>query len=221
MLIDVMKLLGIIFFIAHWIGCFFFAVSYAQIDQTPLNWVNQKGYTDGLTFYDQYLTSLYWSFMTMTTVGYGDIVPYSSDEKIYTIFMMIVSCGVFAWIMGTLGSFFERGDANLQVLKDEVFAINKFMVHNEIPHITRKKVKRYLEHVIEYKRQFKLEEEEVLGMLSENLSLELQAHLNGSKLHDTTVFKNFDIIFLSQLTFCLKKEFYANEDYIFEEGHQG
>jgi hyperpolarization activated cyclic nucleotide-gated potassium channel 2 len=48
--------------------------------------------------------------MTMTTVGYGDIFPHSSEEKLYTILAMIVSCGVFAYIMGSIGSFVERED---------------------------------------------------------------------------------------------------------------
>lgn len=62
--------------------------------------------------------------MTMTTVGYGDIVPYSSSEKLYTIFMMLVACGMFAWIMGSIGSFVKRGDAELVALQDEVRKIN-------------------------------------------------------------------------------------------------
>jgi len=48
----------------------------------------------------KYIISLYWAFMTMTTVGYGDIVPYSSSEKLLTILIMCISCGVFAWILG-------------------------------------------------------------------------------------------------------------------------
>jgi len=41
-LMDLVKLFTIIFFIAHWIACFFFAVSYMSIDNDPLNWITQK-----------------------------------------------------------------------------------------------------------------------------------------------------------------------------------
>lgn len=41
--IDVMKLFTIIFFIAHWIGCFFFAVSNIQIYSDSLNWITING----------------------------------------------------------------------------------------------------------------------------------------------------------------------------------
>jgi hyperpolarization activated cyclic nucleotide-gated potassium channel 2 len=132
-LIDIVKLFTIIFFIAHWIGCFFFAVSYMNISTDPNNWIVEKGLADGDVWQDQYLTSIYWAFMTMTTVGYGDVFPYSSSEKLYTIFSMIVACGVFAWIMGSIGSFVNRGDANLGQLKDEVRKINQYMIHNNLP----------------------------------------------------------------------------------------
>jgi hypothetical protein len=49
-------------------------------------------------------------------------------------------------------------------------------------------------------------------MLSESLKLELIIHLNGKMLHNTPIFKNFDLQFLSELTFVLKKET-LNDDY--------
>ena len=49
-------------------------------------------------------------------------------------------------------------------------------------------------------------------MLSESLRLELVIHMNGKMLHNTQLFKNFDIQFLSELTFVLKKET-LNDDF--------
>ena len=70
-------------------------------------------------------------------------------------------------------------------------------------------------------------------MLSESLRLELVIHMNGKMLHNTQLFKNFDIQFLSELTFVLKKET-LNDDfklfdvklliykiYNFQEGDKG
>ena len=52
-------------------------------------------------------------------------------------------------------------------------------------------------------------------MLSENLRLELVVNLNGKMLHNTPIFKHFDIQFLSELTFSLKRETYSFGDTIF------
>ena len=52
-------------------------------------------------------------------------------------------------------------------------------------------------------------------MLNENLKLEMIVHLNGKMLHDTPLFQNFDIIFISELTYMLKRETYSIDDNIF------
>lgn len=95
------------------------------------------------------------------------------------------------------------------------------MVVQKLPKKFRSKVKRYLDYILDYKRQYKLEEEEVLNMLSENLRYELVAHLNGNTLHNTPVFQQFNILFLSQLTYSLRKEAFTNTDEIFCELQQG
>ena len=53
-------------------------------------------------------------------------------------------------------------------------------------------------------------------MLSEGLKLELIIHLNGRMLHNTPIFKNFDLQFLSELTFVLKKETFSDGYKIFD-----
>lgn len=77
------------------------------------------------------------------------------------------------------------------------------MIHHKIPSEFRIKVKRYLDYLIEYKKKYKLEEDEVFEMLNENLALELIISMNGKMLHNTPLFKHFEIEFLSELTFAL------------------
>jgi hypothetical protein len=76
LMMQVLKLFSFIFFIAHWIACFFYAIADLDSDESGVNWIAVKGLTDSDNFTEKYLTALYWSFMTMTTVGYGDVVPY-------------------------------------------------------------------------------------------------------------------------------------------------
>lgn len=39
----------------------------------------------------------------MVTVGYGDISPVTKIEKIATIGLTMVSCGIFAFAVSTIG----------------------------------------------------------------------------------------------------------------------
>lgn len=53
-------------------------------------------------------------------------------------------------------------------------------------------------------------------MLSEGLRLELTVHLNGKMLHSTPIFRYFDIQFLSEVTFILKKETLTEDQKLFD-----
>ena len=84
---------------AHICGCGFYFLGLKNIDK-EVNWIKINGLLD-VSFQEKYINTFYFSIITMVTVGYGDITPKSSDEKIYVIFMTILSCGVFAYAVNT------------------------------------------------------------------------------------------------------------------------
>ncbi len=44
----------------------------------------------------KWLDSIYFSVITLTTVGYGDITPHTDAGKIFTIFYVLIGIGVIA-----------------------------------------------------------------------------------------------------------------------------
>jgi voltage-gated potassium channel Kch len=46
--------------------------------------------------------SLYFSVMTMSTIGYGDLVPTSPESKLFTILFAILSIGIFVAIVSKI-----------------------------------------------------------------------------------------------------------------------
>jgi hypothetical protein len=52
--------------------------------------------------WDGYVTSLYWSIVTLSSVGYGDLHPVSTDEMVFCIFYMMFNFGLSAYLIGNM-----------------------------------------------------------------------------------------------------------------------
>lgn len=57
---------------------------------------------ENMTFTD----ALWWSFVTTTTVGYGDISPSTSLGRIIAVILMIIGIGFLGMLTGTISTFF-------------------------------------------------------------------------------------------------------------------
>lgn len=53
-----------------------------------------------------YGNALWWSFVTITTVGYGDISPSTTFGRILASILMLVGIGFLSMLTGTISTFF-------------------------------------------------------------------------------------------------------------------
>ncbi|MGQ7374423.1 potassium channel family protein [Streptococcus suis] len=59
---------------------------------------------EGKSFFD----AVWWSIVTMTTVGYGDIVPQDTISKVIAILLMLVGICTFGMVTSTITRFFSE-----------------------------------------------------------------------------------------------------------------
>jgi hypothetical protein len=119
-LFSFLKVITVILLIAHWIACLFFYIGSIELDNTAVCWLTIANMQDAAT-YDKYIISLYWAF---TTVGYGDVAPYTMNEKIYAIFSMLIACGVFAYVVGSIETIARRSNTMASVFQEKILHVN-------------------------------------------------------------------------------------------------
>ena len=112
-LFKLLWLILVILTIAHLSACIFHMIALGELDKDPDNWLVAKNYPNQFNYANEkiqtkYVSSLYWAFTTMITVGYGDIVPSTTNERIYTVFIMAVACGVFGFSVNTIEQIFKE-----------------------------------------------------------------------------------------------------------------
>ena len=57
----------------------------------------------------RYVTAIYWSITTLTTVGYGDLHPENTREMIFDIFYMLFNLGLTAYLIGNMTNLVVHG----------------------------------------------------------------------------------------------------------------
>ena len=63
----------------------------------------------GVFFYTQaegwsVIDALYFSVITMATIGYGDLAPHTTVGKVFTMFYALISVGVFVAVAAKIGA---------------------------------------------------------------------------------------------------------------------
>ena len=49
--------------------------------------------------FSKYLRALYWCITTLATVGYGDIVPKTNLQTVYTMVVMLLGGSSWLWLL--------------------------------------------------------------------------------------------------------------------------
>jgi voltage-gated potassium channel Kch len=74
------------------------------------NWLTKFGYIDD-SDYDLWVTSMYFTVTTITTVGYGDISAQNASERIFGSILKIAGVLIFSVTSGALTSIITNLDA--------------------------------------------------------------------------------------------------------------
>lgn len=210
------------FFVAHWTACIWYLVSAMDSEDKYDTWVKYRKVwvPDGAERADAYVSALYWSVTTMITIGYGDIFAISYNEKICAICAMMVSCGVFAYILGNISNVVNKKNELEAVHRTRVISLNSYMKQKDLPHELRFRVRRYLDYIWEHQERNKMEEDEILELLSEPLREEIYANTRGPVFKTYELFANFNPNFPAALCAELIPEVFAPGDSVFDEGEK-
>jgi CRP-like cAMP-binding protein len=197
--------------VCHWMGCFYHLV--AVLTNQKCNWINGYfgvspchqvvPYPDNI---ERYIAALYLATYTVATVGYGDVLPTNSSERIFLIIAMIVGAGLFAYVVGNICDVLlslSVRDNEFQKLMDTA---NAFIRDSDLPPELSIRVRSFLRN----RRLARTQQEmnEFMEHLSPALRAEVALELNRDRLNHVGFFNGAPKGMLVQLALMMNLECY-------------
>ena len=191
-----------IFTIFHWITC---------------GWLLVHAYQSEV--FNAYVISLYWTITTLTTVGYGDIVPTTNIARFYNMAIMLLGVGFYALAIARITRFFAEQTRKKKEFQGKLRKITNLLQHYNVPRKIQSSIFNYYSHILEHK--FDSNDEAIISDLPFALKSELQIYMNMRIVKDIPIFKGSSQPCLKAISLALKQESYIPEDIIIESGAIG
>ncbi|XP_042249096.1 potassium voltage-gated channel subfamily H member 6a isoform X2 [Thunnus maccoyii] len=190
--------------IAHWLACIWYAIgnvertSSARIGALKIGWLdnladqigkqyNDSDITSGPSIKDKYVTALYFTFSSLTSVGFGNVSPNTNPEKIFSICVMLIGSLMYASIFGNVSAIIQRLYSGTARYHTQMLRVKEFIRFHQIPGGLRQRLEEYFQHAWSYTNGIDMNA--VLKGFPECLQADICLHLNRSLLQNCKAFR--------------------------------
>nr|XP_033787970.1 potassium voltage-gated channel subfamily H member 2 isoform X2 [Geotrypetes seraphini] len=186
--------------IAHWLACIWYAIGNMECSMGnahKIGWLytlggqigkpyNSTG-RSGPSIQDKYVTALYFTFSSLTSVGFGNVSPNTNSEKIFSICVMLIGSLMYASIFGNVSAIIQRLYSGTARYHTQMLRVREFIRFHQIPNPLRQRLEEYFQHAWSYTNGIDMNA--VLKGFPECLQADICLHLNRSLLQNCKPFK--------------------------------
>lgn len=178
--------------------------------------LNPRTDLDPVSYYN---ISLYWTVTTLTTVGYGDIVPQTNLARIFTMGVMIIGVATYGVIIGNFSRMIMLADKYKEEKKEKMAGLNQFLKFYNIPTSLQKQVFSFYNHLLT--KNISEQDTQILNELPQALQNELAIYMKIKLIRNVHIFKECSTPCLKMIAQKLEQTFLSPNEYIIKKGEVG
>uniref|UniRef100_A0AAR2KRN3 Potassium voltage-gated channel, subfamily H (eag-related), member 5b n=1 Tax=Pygocentrus nattereri TaxID=42514 RepID=A0AAR2KRN3_PYGNA len=195
--------------VAHWLACIWYSIGdYEVIDELTNtiktdSWLYQLATSIGSPYrynssgsghweggpgkHSLYITSLYFTMTSLTTIGFGNIAPTTDGEKIFSVAMMMVGSLLYATIFGNVTTIFQQMYANTNRYHEMLNNVRDFLKLYQVPKGLSERVMDYI--VSTWSMTKGIDTEKVLSICPKDMRADICVHLNRKVFNEHPAFR--------------------------------
>ncbi|KAG1684773.1 hypothetical protein DVH05_010554 [Phytophthora capsici] len=163
-----------------------------------------------------YLRSVYWAIVTLTAVGYGDIVAYSTAESYFAALWIFVGGIINFGVVGAMSSTISNAMATRHHHIEKLNTLNSILERMDISEKLSTEIRRFYHHqFVEHKHAY---ESQLLSNLPDQLCYQISALLHSEAVKAIPLFDSASTEFLHEITGKFRHRSYQHGETICLEG---
>ncbi|XP_010539347.1 PREDICTED: potassium channel AKT2/3 isoform X2 [Tarenaya hassleriana] len=199
-----LRLLSVTLLLVHCAGCLYYLLAdrYPHQGKTWIGAVIPNFRETSLSV--RYISAIYWSITTMTTVGYGDLHAVNTMEMIFIIFYMLFNLGLTAYLIGNMTNLVVEGTRRTMEFRNSIQAASNFVCRNRLPARLKEQILAYM--CLKFKAE-NLNQQHLIEQLPKSIYKSICQHLFLPSVEKVYLFKGVSPEILLLLVSKMKAEY--------------
>jgi len=188
----------------HWIAC---------------GWLSLRGMTSTNENLENYFSALYWTIQTLSTVGYGDMTPSTTAQRIYAMTVMIFGVGVYGYIIGNVANILANIDPAKAHYLENMERLTAFMNYRSIPPALQNRIRDYYTYL--WEKRLSYDESTIISALPPSLQTDVSLFLKRDIIEKVPLFRGASNEFIREIALQMRPVVFTPGDFVYKAGEQG
>ncbi|XP_048267404.1 potassium voltage-gated channel subfamily H member 8 isoform X4 [Bombus terrestris] len=210
--------------VAHWLACIWFVIAEKERlrndDDWDLGWIHTlaerlKISVENVTHAESYITALYFTCSSLTSVGFGNVSANTFSEKFFSICTMLIGALMHAVVFGNVTAIIQRIYSRRSLYQTKLRDLKDFFVLHQIPEELKQRMQDYFQTM--WSLNHGIDIHETLKQFPEELRGDVSMHLHREILN-LPIFEAASQGCLKLLSLRIKNNFCAPGEFLIHKG---
>ncbi|KAF5307673.1 hypothetical protein FQR65_LT06728 [Abscondita terminalis] len=210
--------------VAHWLACLWYVIADKEKERNDINWdlgwihslaEKLKISVENVSHADSYVTALYFTCSSLTSVGFGNVSANTTNEKIFSICTMLIGALMHAVVFGNVTAIIQRMYSRRSLYQTKWRDLKDFLTLHQIPKELKQRIQDYFQTM--WSLNHGIDIQETLREFPEELRGDVSMHLHREILQ-LPIFEGASQGCLKLLSLHIRTNFCAPGEYLIHKG---